>query len=59
MAYDETSTASMDNHMVMRIQFVGKNQWCEILWKVWDTIDELHCETQKLYRMLARFRDTW
>ena len=24
MAYDETSTASMDNHMVMRIQFVGK-----------------------------------
>ena len=24
MATDETSTSSMDNHMVMRIQFVGK-----------------------------------
>ena len=35
------------------------NQWCEILWKVWNTIDELHCDTQKLCRMLARSRDTW
>ena len=25
MATDETSTASMDNHMVIRIQFLGKS----------------------------------
>ena len=35
------------------------NQWCEIPWKVGNTNDEPHCETQKLCRMLARFRDTW
>ena len=35
------------------------NQWCEILWKVCNNIDEPHCDTQKLHRMLARFRDTW
>ena len=123
MDTDETSNAFMDNHMVMKLQFVGKrinytwylekyaiismslivrhkncvecqqdlgnmiiennghwrnkhcihgqphdnvtpfcrkiNQWCEIPWKVCNSIDELHCETQNLCRMLARFRDTW
>ena len=35
------------------------NQWCEIVWKVCNTSDELQHETQKLCRMSARFRDTW
>ena len=31
------------------------NQWCKIPWKVCNTIEEPHCETQRLHWMLARF----